>query len=454
MAESTMIERATVPTDGMLITQSLCLEPGLYFLPQGLTIAADGVTLDGNGAILVGDRRAGCGIRVDGRRDVSIKNFGLREYRHGIHASDCEKLRVERNHISGTAEIDANTIFLNIWLAAAESYGGAILLERTRDSAIVGNDIQHQMNGLLTYDCSRLSVRENNASYNSGYGIHLFGTSDSLFECNWADYCCRYEPRGEGVGHMGADATGFLIVHSSCRNTFRDNFARLGGDGFFLAGLHPDGTPVPCNENLFEGNDGSLSPNIAFEATFSSANVFRNNRADRCNYGFWLGFSAENVLENNRMVMNRQAGIAVENGQGFTVRGNSFQRNGCGVMVWSRREPRWHDQFPDRRTAHHWTIEGNKFTRNDKGIYIAADRDHGIRPLPPEQCGLPELRPHDFTICGNDLQDNRVGVELHATDRVVVEGNTINHNVECNVRREDDNETTLRNNLGCAGGYL
>jgi parallel beta-helix repeat protein len=154
------------------------------------------------------------------------------------------------------------------------------------------------------------------------------------------------------------------------------------------------------------------------------------------------------------MVMNRQAGIAVENGQGFTVRGNSFQRNGCGVMVWSRREPRWHDQFPDRRTAHHWTIEGNKFTRNDKGIYIAADRDHGIRPLPPEQCGLPELRPHDFTICGNDLQDNRVGVELHATDRVVVEGNTINHNVECNVRREDDNETTLRNNLGCAGGYL
>lgn len=65
-----------------------------------------------------------------------------------------------------------------------------------------------------------------------------------------------------------------------------------------------------------------------------------------------------------------------------------------------------------------------------------------------------ELRPHDIVIRGNDLQDNRVGIALHNTDRTLIEANTIHRNVECNIRREDDRETTVRNNLGAAGGYL
>jgi parallel beta-helix repeat protein len=253
---------------------------------------------------------------------------------------------------------------------------------------------------------------------------------------------------------VGADATGFLIVHNSCRNVFRRNWARLGGDGFFLAGLAANGERCPCNENLFEDNDASLSPNIAFEATFSSGNIFRNNFADRCNYGFWLGFSSDNVIENNRLVMNRQAGVAVENGARMIVRDNNFQRNGHGVLIWSQYAERWFEVYTDNRTSHHWRIEGNTFTRNDKGIYIGADRDHGIRPMPPEKCGRPELRPHDNVIVKNDIQDNRVGVELYMADRTLIEQNMLNRNVECNIRRDDDRETTLRNNLGAAGGYL
>ena len=123
-----------------------------------------------------------------------------------------------------------------------QAYGGAIMLWDCEDTHVLENDIQHQMNGLLTYSCRRLTVRRNVASYNSGYGIHLCGTSDSLFEQNWADYCCRFEPRGNAIGekdekkpdfrygHMGADATGFLIIHASCRNVFRQNLARMGGE--------------------------------------------------------------------------------------------------------------------------------------------------------------------------------------------------------------------------------
>lgn len=455
----------TVPTDGMTITSDTTLAPGTYILPNGLTIAADNVTLNGNGARLIGSG-AGAGVTVKGRSGVKVKGLGISGYFHGIYAKDCKGLTLKHNTIRDTQEVPHDTIFLDIWRTPEDPYGGAIFLWNVSESRIAKNDVQHQMNGILTYFCSKLEVVENCASYNSGFGIHLYGTCDSLFEHNWADYCCRFEPRGNAItekdpdkpdfryGHMGADATGFLIIYGSCRNVFRRNLARMGGDGFFLAGLSPKGEKKGSNDNLFEENDGSLSPNIAFEATFSSGNVFRNNYADRCNYGFWLGFSWDNVIEGNRMVMNRQAGIAVENGHGFTVRKNNFQANGHGILLWSHYSPHLDEAFPEHKTTYGWTIEENTFTRNGKGIRIAKDQDHGIRDYPEEKRSPADRRPRDHRIVKNDIQDNRVGIELKEADRTHIEGNILNRNVEANIREDDAKDTYKLNNLGSAGAYL
>ncbi len=452
--------------DGLTITSDTTLAPGTYLLPKGITIAADNVTLDGNGATIIGAGPEGSGVKVEGKSGVTIKNLCVKSYYHGIWAKGCSGLVVEDNTVRDTQEVDHDTIFLDIWLKPEEAYGGGIMLWECTDTRVLRNDLQHQMNGLLTYFCNRLEVRENCASYNSGFGIHLYSTSDSLFECNWADYCCRFEPRGNKpmesdsgkqdfrYGHMGADATGFLIIFASCRNVFRRNLARMGGDGFFLAGLSAAFEKVGCNDNLFEENDGSLSPNIAFEATFSSGNIFYNNYADRCNFGFWLGFSWDTIIENNRMVMNRQAGIAVENGHGFIVKGNNFQANGHGVLLWSHYVPNWEEAFPEHKTSHHWTIEENTFTRNGIGIRIAKDQDHGIRDYPENQRGPENTRPRDHIIRKNDIQDNRIGIALKETDATIVEGNILNKNVEANMRQDDCKDTKAINNLGSADAYL
>lgn len=445
-----------VPTDGLVLRENATLAPGVYFLPHGLSIASNGITLDGNGAVLVGSERQGAGIRLQGRKGVVIRNVRLRDYYHGIHARDCEGLTIAGTGISSTAEIAPNTVFLDIWLGPEQAYGGGILLWACRDCVVEDNDLQHQQSGLLTYFCGGLQVRRNQANYNSGFGFHLYGTCDSLFEANSADYCCRFEPREGGLhyGHMGADAAGFLAVRGSSRNTFRRNAARLGGDGFFLAGLAPDGTRCGCDENLFEENDGGLSPNIAFEATFCRANVFRKNRAERSNYGFWLGYSWDTIVEENRMVMNRQAGIATEHGRAIAVRRNEFQANGHGILLWSCPNPQLSEWFPESPTSLDWRIEENVMTRNGKGIRIAADQDHGIRPIAPERAGRPEARPRNHILTGNDIQDNRVGIELHRADRTTIEGNILNRNVEADLREEDCSDTVARNNLGAAGGYL
>jgi hypothetical protein len=115
------------------------------------------------------------------------------------------------------------------------------------------------MNGLLTYHCINLMVINNLIIYCSGWGFHLNATGSSHYENNYADYCCRYEPRGSRKGHIGADSAGFLLVNYSSNNKFINNNARIGGDGFFQAGMTQEFEPVGCDNNIIVDNDGSYA---------------------------------------------------------------------------------------------------------------------------------------------------------------------------------------------------
>ena len=400
--------------DSITINKDTKLEPKVYVLPEGITIASNNVTLDGHGATILGtDKTTSQGIKVNGRKNITIKNLRVLNYYHGISIQNSTGIEIRDCTITLTTEIQSNTLFLDIWKPAAHAYGGAIFLEQVTDAHIHDNDLQHQMNGILSYQCRNLKVTNNLANYCSGFGFHLFETSDSTYTNNYADYCCRYYLTNQG-SHLGADAAGFLIIYKSCNNVFRKNFARLGGDGFFLAGLTPDGIDVGCNNNRFEENDASYSPNNAFEGVFSKGNLYRGNKANHSNYGFWLGFSSDCTLEDNQIHNNRQAGIAVENGMNFQVTGNDIQNNNHGILIWTR----FYDFLKTvpgmNETSSDWLIENNKLFQNKTAIRIAANQDHGVRELGKEQV---EILPHHHTIRNNEIRNNIVGVELdHAKD--------------------------------------
>jgi parallel beta-helix repeat protein len=402
-----------------VITSSLSLPEGVHLHPDGLIVEGGDITLNGNGAHLIGQDKQGRGISVRNARDITIENIHISNYHHGIYVENCEHVRILNCTIRQTGEIEANTVFLDIWLTADRTYGGAIILRDVKHATITGNDLQHQMCGLLSYECEGLNVRGNNASYNSGFGFHLFGTRDSRFENNYADYCNRWQPRDSG-GHLGADASGFLLVGGSSDNVFRDNFARLGGDGFFISGLSHAGEYAPCNNNLFEGNDVSHSPNNGFESTFSAGNVFRGNNVTNCNYGFWLGFSKSNTLENNQIKANRSAGLAVENGFDFTIRKNEFTDNRYGVLAWSKYIAQFAAALPENNTSYNWRVEDNRFTRNHTGVRIAANQNHGIQPhAPSEDCPAP----HDHRIEHNEFIDNQIAVEVEGANTMTISDN-------------------------------
>ena len=409
--------------NGLRITNDTQLEPKVYLLPEGITIDSDNVTLDGRGATILGTDKTGEGIRVSGRKNIVIKNLRVMNYYHGISIKASGKLEIANCTVTSTAEIPSNTVFLDIWKPAAEAYGAGIFLQEVTDAEIHDNDLQHQMNGILSYHCSSLHVRNNNASYCSGFGFELYDTSDSTFAENYADYCCRYY-LSESGSHLGADATGFLIIYKSCNNIFRKNFARLGGDGFFLAGLTPGGIDVGCNNNLFEENDASYSPNNAFEGVFSRGNIYRGNKANHSNYGFWLGFSSDCTLSKNQIYSNRQAGIAVENGVHFEVRDNDIQDNTHGVLIWTRSYAFLKTVPNMNATSSDWLIERNKFIQNKKAIRIAADQNHGVFPLPQEKSAIP---PHHHVIQNNEIRGNIIGIELENAQDTPRDGNTLDN---------------------------
>jgi len=411
--------------NGITIKQNTKLEPKVYLLADGITIDSDNVTLDGHGAIIMGtDKAASLGISVSGRKNIVIKNLRILNYYHGISIKKSTGIEICNCTITLTTEIQSNTLFLDVWKPATDSYGGAIFLEQVTDAKIHDNDLQHQMNGILSYQCRGLNVVNNLANYCSGFGFHLFETSDSIYTNNYADYCCRYYLSNSG-SHLGADAAGFLIIYKSCNNIFRRNYARLGGDGFFLAGLTPDGIDVGCNNNLFEENNASYSPNNAFEGVFSKGNIYQKNKANHSNYGFWLGFSSDCMLKDNQIYNNRQAGIAVENGIDFKVLNNDIQNNSHGILIWTRSYD-FLKKVPEMNaTSRDWLIERNRLIQNKKAIRIAANQDHGVRGLNEEsQSSIP---PNNHIIQNNEIRGNIIGIELEKVKDTQMDQNMLDN---------------------------
>ena len=122
----------------------------------------------------------------------ALRTCRVLNYCHGVSIKSSNGIEISNCNITSTAEIQANTLFLDIWKPATDAYGSAIYLEEVTDANIHDNDLQHQMNGLLSYQCRRLAVMNNLASYCSGFGFHLFETCESIFAENHADFCCRY----------------------------------------------------------------------------------------------------------------------------------------------------------------------------------------------------------------------------------------------------------------------
>lgn len=381
---------------GTVLTASARIAPGVYRLPaprsldsaviiirgNNLTVDFEGATLLGSDSTVLPDERAGVAIRVEGGRNVTIRNARVHGYQIGILARGTRNLALIDNDASRNWRPRLFSLVehesLVDWLSHHKNendewlrFGAGIYLADVQGGEIRGNRIEHGMEGLMLTRSNHLRIWNNTIEFNSGVGIGLYRSSHNQIMHNHASFNVR--GYSHGFYRRGQDSADLLLYEQSSHNVVAFNAMTHGGDGLFLwAGQSTmDSGQGGSNDNLFYRNDFSFAPTNAMEATFSR-NVFIGNIAAGSEYGLWGGYSYESLVRENVFEGNR-TGIAIEHGQDNEIVGNTFTRDSVAISLWANPiEPSdW--AYPKQRDtrSRDYRIFDNRFTGNRVGLRVA-----------------------------------------------------------------------------------
>jgi len=385
---------------GLVITRSVRVVPRVYRFaaPRSLDSAAivvrgDDITIDFAGATLAGsadgaapDLAAGVAIRVDGGRNVSIRNARVRGYKVALLARGTRGLSLIDNDLSDNWKPRLFSLVehesLADWLSYHHNekdewlrFGAAAYLADVQGGEIRGNTARRGMNGILLVRSDSLRIWNNVVSFNSGVGFGLYRSSDNLIAHNHADYNVR--GYSHGFYRRGQDSAALLMYEQSCRNVVAYNSMTHSGDGLFLwAGQSTMDTGAGgANDNLFFGNDFSYAPTNGMEATFSR-NTFIANRIEGSDHGLWGGYSFDSKVVGNDFRRNR-VGIAIEHGQNNEIAYNRFTGDTTAIYLWANPiEPSdW--GYPKHRDtrSRDYRVRENIFTGQRVGVRASATRE-------------------------------------------------------------------------------
>jgi parallel beta-helix repeat protein len=385
---------------------------------DSLTLDLTGVVLEGMALISDPDQASGIAIRVEGGRDIRIVGARIRGYKIGILARGTRGLEIRASDLSHNWKPRLFSLVehesLVDWLSFHNNEGGewlrfgaAIYLDNVSGGLVQGNTVTQGMNALLMNRVDRVTIRDNNFSYNSGLGIGLYRSTDNTIVRNSIDFNIR--GYSHGFYRRGQDSAGILLYEQSSNNVVALNSATHGGDGLFLwAGNHTMNTGQGgSNDNVFYANDFSFAPANGIEATFSRntmvANILEGN-----DYGVWGGYSFDSRIVANCFANNRY-GIAIEHGQQNSIIGNRFIGDSTAIRLWgdSIQPSDW--GYPKHRDtrSRDYLIAGNSFEgiprkfqlANSSGIRLTPDTT-STDPSHSDRSGGPSAIPNPPSGCG------------------------------------------------------
>jgi parallel beta-helix repeat protein len=359
----------------MVITRDTKLDKNAV-LHARIVIKASHVTIDGNGATLVGPGKAGdlksledagIGIHAEGCCNVTLRNLKVRGFATGLVVTDAKAWTVEgcdfsdnyHNPKHGWGELPAR---------------GGIVLTRVTNSVLRKNIARNVWDGLHLIDSHDNLIRGNDFSHCSNVCAKLWTSCRNRFLDNDLSYGLRID-RSKGEVHA-RDSTCVLIESGSDDNYWYRNDITHGGDGLFIRVLNG----WVSRGNVFVENDTSHANNNCVES-WSPGNTYIRNKANHGSYGFWLGGSDQSRLIGNEAAYNGlpdgfhnapepgfgHGGIVVVGGPSShsVLEGNHCHHNNGGGIVFrgegaSKTRP-WR--------THHWIVQNNRLHDNQWGIW-------------------------------------------------------------------------------------
>jgi len=345
-----------------------------------IIVASSGTRLDLTGVTLesgdsIASEFVGAGVVSRGVSRVTIFGGTIRGYRYGIRLEGGSGHIVTELDLSGsrsqalrsTQDRFDEADWLDIFRPDSfELYGGGLLLEEVDGATVTGVTAQRAQNGIGMIGARRVYVADNDVSYNSGWGIHLWRSSHNVIVRNQAHHNARCE---SPTYSKGCASAGILLRERSDSNIVADNDLTHSGGGFFLSGDRP--LVEPSTGNLVARNNASFAYHNAFESTFSAGNTFLGNRADNSSYGFWLGYSTRTTVRGNTVIGSANAGIAIEHGSDNAIADNVIMGAAIGIRLFARNQ----DHEPSRG----YTIDDNVLADLERALVLEATTQVKVR---------------------------------------------------------------------------
>ncbi len=342
-----------------------------------LQITADDITIEfAEGSTLAGaptdadpDTLAGIGLRLNGHKNITVKNLRIRGYKIGLRATDCPGLTIDtadlsnnyHQHLKSTVQAEDGADWLyphnNDHDEWTTNYGAAASIKSSDRITLRNIKVRDGQNGIILDRVNDSAIYDNDCSFLSGWGMALWRSSNNRICRNALDFCVR--GYSHGVYNRGQDSAGLLMFEQCSRNIIAENSITHGGDGIFgFAGQEAIGqSPAPSqpfdyarrgnSDNLIIDNDLSYAPAHGLEMTFSAGNrIYRNRFVSNGICGIWGGYSNDTIIAQNTFEANGQmayglerGGINIEHGSGSLIVANTFKANACGVHFWWNANP-------------------------------------------------------------------------------------------------------------------
>ena len=355
------------------ITADTQLDPARTY--GALIIRKSGVTIDGQGAWLIGSATdsglatknfKGTAILAEGVSNVTIRNINARGWETGLVVRNASGWLIENCNFSDN--------FHDPDFGWGENgRRGGILLDHVTRSTLLRNRANRVWDGCVLLNSDDNLLVDNDFSHCSNTCLKLWTACRNSIRHNVLSHGIRIAPNEVHA----RDSTSVLIESGSCFNSMLHNDCTHGGDGIFIRVLNG----WCSTDNYFEGNDCSYANNNAVEC-WAPRNTFVANRANHSSYGFWMGGSDQTRLIGNEASFNGlasghhnsphlpdsgHAGIVFMFGSSShtLARANRCAgNNGAGIAIIGDQPSqgrKWH--------AWHWVLQQNQLVENRWGIY-------------------------------------------------------------------------------------
>ncbi|MDH4222992.1 MAG: right-handed parallel beta-helix repeat-containing protein [candidate division Zixibacteria bacterium] len=321
----------------------------------GLSIGADGITLNCNGHIIAGDS-TGSGVTLSGRSNVTVKNCNIQAFEKGIYVSSG----------SGDTLINNITNYNSAYGIHLDSSSGNILSNNTAD---------FNTDGIVLYNSPDNSLTANTSNYNNENGIQLAYSSGNSLDGNTA--------YGNNIGIQLEHSSGNILTDDSAGNNSQGIQLTYSSENNLVGNLVNDNAVgirlKQCSGDTLSSNTTNNNSGQGIYLDKGSASSILINNITKHNLeGILLDSAFSNTLVSNTADSNLQ-GIYLKNSYGDTLIGNNVNNNDRGIVLDSSSSNNYfasnnilgnseYGAYLDNNSQFN-TFWGNEFTGNGQDAY-------------------------------------------------------------------------------------